>query len=51
MFIADNKTFSIDMISGLEEYTAIKVHTAKRYKVKNTVKPKYEIDEYNLPFI
>lgn len=51
MFIADNKTFSLDMISGLEEYAIIKAHEAKRYKVENTVKPKYEIDEYDLPSI
>ena len=51
MFLADNKTFSLDMISGLEEYAIIKAHEAKRYKVENSVKPKYEIDEYDLPFI
>lgn len=51
MFLADNKTFSLDMISGLEEYAIIKAHEAKRYKVENTVKPKYEIDEYDLPSI
>lgn len=51
MFLADNKTFSLDMISGLEEYAIVKAHEAKRYKVENTVKPKYEIDEYDLPSI
>lgn len=51
MFLADNKTFSLDMISGLEEYAIIKAHEAKRYQVENTVKPKYEIDEYDLPSI
>ena len=51
MFLADNKTFSLDMISGLEEYAILKAHEAKRYKVENTVKPKYEIDEYDLPSI
>lgn len=51
MFLADNKTFSLDMISGLEEYAIIKAHEAKRYKVENSVKPKYEIDEYDLPSI
>ena len=39
------------MISGLEEYAIIKAHEAKRYKVENSVKPKYEIDEYDLPSI
>ena len=39
------------MISGLEEYAIVKAHEAKRYKVENTVKPKYEIDEYDLPSI
>ena len=51
MFLADNKTFSLDMISGLEEYAIIKAHEAKRYKVENSVKPKYEIGEYDLPSI
>ncbi len=51
MFLADSKTFTLDMISGLEEYAIIKAHEAKRYKVENTVKPKYEIDEYDLPSI
>lgn len=51
MFLADNKTFSLDMISGLEEYAIIKAHEAKRYKVENSIRPKYEIDEYDLPSI
>lgn len=51
MFLADNKTFSLDMISGLEEYAIIKAHDSKRYKVENTVSPKYEIDDYDLPYI
>lgn len=51
MFLADNKTFSLDMISGLEAFAIGKAHDAKRYKVENTVNPKYEIDEYDLPLI
>lgn len=51
MFLADNKTFSLDMISGLEAYAISKAHDANRYKVENTVNPKYEIDEYDLPLI
>lgn len=51
MFLADNKTFSLDMISGLEEYAIIKAHESNRYKVENFVKPQYEIDEYDLPLI
>lgn len=51
MFLADSKNFTLDMISGLEAYAIIKAHEAKRYKVENTVKPKYEIDEYDLPSI
>lgn len=45
MFLADSKTFTLDMISGLEEYAIVKAHEAKRYAVENSVKPKYEIDE------
>lgn len=51
MFLADSKTFSLDMISGLEAYAINKAAEAKRYKVENTVNPKYEIDEYDLPLI
>ena len=51
MFLADSKTFSLDMISGLEAYAIAKAHDSKRYKVENSVNPKYEIDEYDLPLI
>ena len=51
MFLADSKTFSLDMISGLEAYAIGKAHDSKRYKVENSVNPKYEIDEYVLPLI
>lgn len=51
MFLADNKTFSLDMKSGLETYAINMVHNAKRYKVENSINPKYEIDEYDLPLI
>ena len=51
MFLADSKTFSLDMISGLEAYAIGKAHDSKRYKVENSVNPKYEIDEYDLPLI
>lgn len=51
MFLADNKTFSLDMISGLEAYAINKAHDSNRYKVENSVNPKYEIDEYDLPLI
>ena len=51
MFLADNKTFSLDMISGLEAYAIKQAHEAKRYRVENSVNPKYEIDEYDLPLI
>ena len=51
MFLADNKTFSLDMISGLEAYAITKATESKRYKVENSVNPKYEIDEYDLPLI
>ena len=51
MFLADSKTFSLDMISGLEAYAIAKAYDSKRYKVENSVNPKYEIDEYDLPLI
>lgn len=48
MFLAENKTFTLDMISGLEKFAIIKAQESKRYKVENNVVPKYEIDEYDL---
>ena len=48
MFLADSKTFTLDMISGLEKFAIIKAQESKRYKVENNVVPKYEIDEYDL---
>ncbi len=51
MFLADNKTFSLDMISGLEAFAINKAYESKRYKVENSVNPKYEIDEYDIPLI
>ena len=51
MFLADNKNFSLDMISGLEAFAINRAHESKRYKVENSVNPKYEIDEYDLPLI
>ena len=51
MFLADNKTFSLDIISGLEEYAIVKARESKRYTVENNIKPQYEIDEFDLPSI
>lgn len=51
IFLTDSKTFSLDMISGLEDYAINKATESKRYKIENTVNPKYEIDEYDLPLI
>ena len=48
MFLADSKTFSLDMISGLEKFAIVKAQESKRYKVENSVVPKYEIDEYDM---
>lgn len=48
MFLAESKTFTLDMISGLEKYAIIKAQESKRYTVENSVVPKYEIDEHDL---
>lgn len=48
MFLAENKIFTPDMISGLEKFAIIKAQESKRYKVENNIVPKYEIDEYDL---
>lgn len=51
MFLAESKTFTLDMISGLEKFAIIKAQESKRYKVENNVVPKYEIDEYDLAVV
>lgn len=51
MFLGDQKTFTLDTISGLEEYAIEKANASKRYKVENTIQPSYQIDEYDLPSI
>ena len=51
MFLADSKTFFLDMISGLEAYAIRKATESRRYQVENAVNPKFEIDEYDLPLI
>lgn len=51
LFLADSKTFTLDMISGLEKFAILKAQESKRYKIENTVVPKYEIDEYDLAAI
>lgn len=48
MFLAESKTFTLDMISGLEKFAIQKAQESKRYTVENTVVPKYEIDEYDM---
>ena len=48
MFLAESKTFTLDMISGLEKFAIIKAQESKRYKIENNVVPKYELDEYDL---
>lgn len=48
MFLAESRTFTLDMISGLEKFAIIKAQASKRYRIENSVIPKYEIDEYDL---
>lgn len=48
VFLADSKTFSLDMISGLEAYAISKAHDAKRCRVENSVNPKYETQGYKM---
>ena len=48
MFLSDKNTFNLDIISGLEEFAITKAWESKRYKVENSVSPKYEISEYDL---
>ena len=51
LFLSDRNTFSLDMISGLEEYGIKVVNECNRYDVLNDVEPKYVIDPYDLGVI
>lgn len=51
MFLADSKTFTLDMINGLEKYAIEKAYSSKRYEVENKKPNCFEIDEYDLPSI
>lgn len=51
MFLADSKTFTLDMINGLEKYAIEKAYSSKRYEVENKKPSCFEIDEYDLPSI
>ncbi len=51
LFLADNKTFSLDTISGLEKYAIVESQKTGLYDVQNTVTPKYVIDPFDLATI
>lgn len=48
LFLSDRKTFTLDMISGLEEYAIKVTRQCNKYDVLNDVNPKYLIDEYDM---
>lgn len=47
----NREKYSADFIQALVLLYIIKAHKSNRYKVENSVSPKYEIDEYDLPSI
>ena len=51
MFLADNKTFSLDTISGLEKFLIENAKVISLYHVENAVVPKYQIDTFDMPTI
>lgn len=51
LFLADNKTFNLDSISGLEKFLIEKAKETAIYQVKNAVVPKFQIDPFDLPTI
>lgn len=51
LFLADNKTFNLDSISGLEKFLIEKVKETGMYQVQNSVVPKFLIDAFDLPTI
>lgn len=51
LFLADDKVFTLDIISGLEKYAIEQAQQSKRYTVENHVNPKYRIDQYEQPII
>ena len=48
MFLTESKTFTLDIISGLEEFAIMKEQESKHCKIENNIVPKHEIDEYDL---
>ncbi len=51
LFLADDKTFTLDTISALEKYSIEQALASKRYTVENKIDPKYRIDQYQQPII
>lgn len=51
LFLADDKTFTLDTISALEKYAIDQAWASKRYSVENKIDPKYRIDQYQQPII
>lgn len=51
MFLADSQHFTLNILSGLEEYAIQKAVDARRYNVDNKAVPQYKISEYDLPIV
>ena len=51
LFLSDNQHFTLNIISGLEEYAIIKANDSNRYQVENKITPQFKISEYDMPII
>lgn len=51
LFLADSQHFTLNIISGLEQFAIQKAIDANRYQIDNKAVPKYKISEYDLPLI
>lgn len=51
LFLADSQHFTLNIISGLEQFAIRKAIDANRYQIDNKAVPKYKISEYDLPLI
>ena len=51
LFLADSEHFTLNILSGLEEYAIQKAIDANRYNVDNKTVPQYKISEYDLPIV
>ncbi len=51
MFLADNDTFTLNILSGVEAHAIRQARESKNYSVENTVQPRFKVDEFDVQTI